>query len=367
MIMLHLAFVLLMVNTVRSECTSTKFDCKEGVNADCVQVQCFLDGKGIPTMRVLLPPKFQAHRPVLGTCSAADLSFTPLSPPKSEFKDFLYQDIQADRCGMLFYAMQKNLEYTNVLNLYQESDEGLVVRDEIEWRIKCTYPRNKVKTVSLESAKRGSNVTSFGTIPMELEIFNPGFTLVLEKPPVFGLTERVHVQASMAAYNELELFPLNCWTTPESDSANVIRKDLIIDGCSKERSLKTHIRAASVQTRFSFEAFRFHGDCKVYIHCELLICKAGDQTSRCSAGCINNARSKRSVQAGSFISTQVVGSGPLIVADARMPSISKEAGFEVLASEDRKSRLQNLGKRLQNFMRQIRTGRRGGRRQWNNL
>jgi hypothetical protein len=59
---------------------------------------------------------------------------------------------------------------------------------------------------------------------MELEIFDNLFTKVLPKPPIYGLKDEVFVQASMAAYDQLELFPLNCWSTMDKDPNHRIRK-----------------------------------------------------------------------------------------------------------------------------------------------
>jgi hypothetical protein len=51
---------------------------------------------------------------------------------------FLQKDIKAGECGTSFAVSEKNLEYGNVLNLYEESDDGLIIRDETEWRLKVS-------------------------------------------------------------------------------------------------------------------------------------------------------------------------------------------------------------------------------------
>jgi len=338
----------------------------------CPQVECLLDDNGVPTMRVMLHESIYSEtRPAIGICS--DMTFNPL-PADAKKPGYFYTDIQAGQCGTLFYVFEKDLEYSNVLNLFQESDNGMVIRDEAEFKLKCSYPRKDLKTTIFHPSRRVSDVSSTGVVPMEMEIFNEDFTTMLPKPPIFPLRARIHVQASMATYDKLELFPQNCWTTPGSDPEGAVRKDLIANGCPRERTLETHLPQTPVHTRFSFEAFRFHGgNCTVYIHCELLICKANNPESSCTKGCqegrssSSSSRSKRSAPAGSFFMSGRVSSGSLIVADVWTPEVSRTIARNIVStgslgdSVDRTSRLDKVGRRLAIMMQSIKRGA-GGRR-----
>jgi len=342
----------------------------KGRGIKCVQLECMLDDEGVPTMRVFVPE-------ALNTCCSGRIgSCDRITYEASERAGFVQKDVKAGECNTKFNVASDDLEYTNILNLYEESDDGTdvtgriqlpvatlvsarVVRDETEWRLKCKYPRSQLKTVMYDTSRRVRNVTNDGKIPMKLEIFDSGYEALLPSPAVFKLKERVHVQASMPTHKELTLFPVKCWATDGADPTGTPMKTLIVNGCDVEPTLKRERETTPVHSRFSFEAFRFKdvGSCKVYVHCDLLICAAGDPNSRCSQGCIANRR-RRSISDGSFISTQSLTVGPILVGDTQQDAKTSVDGVS------RMVRLQEVGKKLSQMMLNMRRGRRAFRRRF---
>jgi len=318
----------------------------------CVQLECMLDDEGVPTMRVFVPES-------LNTCCSGRIgSCDRITYTASEKTGFVKRDVKAGECNTKFNVASDDLEYTNILNLYEESDDGLVVRDETEWRLKCKYPRAALKTVMYDTSRQVRNVTNDGVIPMKLEIFTPGYEALIPPPAIFKLKERVHVQASMPTHDELTLFPLKCWATDGKDPAGTLVKSMIDNGCDIEGTLNREPETTPVHSRFSFEAFRFKdvGSCKVYLHCDLLICATGDAKSRCAEGCKPGGRRRRSTSTeGSFISTQKVTFGPLLVGDNQQDAKTDVDGVT------RMSRLKQVGEQLNKMMNNMRRGRRAFR------
>lgn len=323
-----------------------------GRGVKCVQLECMLDDEGVPTMRVFVPES-------LNTCCSGRIgSCDRITYEASDKTGFVKKDVKAGECNTKFNVASDDLEYTNILNLYEESDDGTVVRDETEWRLKCKYPRNQLKTVMFDTSRRVRNVTNDGVIPMKLEIFDANYVQLLPSPSVFKLKERVYVQASMPTHEELTLFPLKCWATDGKEPTGKPMKTLIVNGCDMESTLMRERETTPVHSRFSFDAFRFKdvGSCKVYVHCDLLICAANDPNSRCSQGCLPpTGRRRRSTSEGSFISTQSVTVGPLLVGDTQHDSKTDIDGVS------RMERLQEVGKKLSQMMLNMRRGRRAFR------
>jgi len=324
----------------------------KGRGIKCVQLECMLDDEGVPTMRVYVPES-------LNTCCSGRIgSCDRITYMASDRPGFVQRDVKAGECNTKFNVASDDLEYTNILNLYEESDDGTVVRDETEWRLKCKYPRAQLKTVMYDTSRRVRNVTNDGKIPMKLEIFDAGYNELMPSPAIFKLKERVHVQASMPTHEELTLFPLKCWATDGADPAGSPMKTLIVNGCDVEPSIKREPETTPVHSRYSFEAFRFKdvGSCKVYVHCDLLICAAGDPASRCSQGCITDgSRRRRSASEGSFLSEQSVTVGPILVGDMQHDSKTELDGVS------RMVRLQEVGKKLSQMMLNLKRGRRAFR------
>jgi len=324
----------------------------KGRGIKCVQLECMLDDEGVPTMRVFVPES-------LNTCCSGRIgSCDRISYTESERPGFVQRDVKAGECNTKFNVASDDLEYTNILNLYEESDDGTVVRDETEWRLKCKYPRSQLKSVMFDTSRRVRNVTNDGVIPMKLEIFDAGYEELMPSPAIFKLKERVHVQASMPTHEELELWPLKCWATDGADPAGAPMKTIIVNGCDVEPTLKREAETSPVHSRFSFDAFRFKdvGSCKVYVHCDLLICAAGDPDSRCSQGCLATpGRRRRSAKEGSYLSEQSVTVGPILVGDMQHDSKTEVDGVS------RMVRLQEVGKKLNQMMFNLRRGRRAFR------
>jgi hypothetical protein len=249
-----------------------------------------------------------------------------------------------------------NLEYTNSLYLLQLSDDDTVVRDESEWRLQCNYPRQQMQSTLYETFSKVHNTTRNGFIDMKLEIYDCAYLELKPSPAIFKLKDRVCVQASMSTHDRLKLFPLKCWATTGRESDGVPSKLLIDNGCDVETTLRREPDTTPVHSRFSFDAFRFKdGTCKVYVHCDLLICAANDPSSRCSQGCLRDgSRAKRSINQGMYLSTKRVMIGPVVIGDT-LPETSDRN----VDGTNRANRLEDVGAKLAKMMQNLRESREG--------
>ena len=110
--------------------------------------------------------------------------------------------------------------------------------------------------------------------------------------------------------------------------------------CKLDETLEYHRSRANAQ-RMSFEAFTFIGaeDSVAYLQCDVVICDANDEHSRCNAGCLPVARRRRAPLIISTKNTQSgnLRSGPILVTHKKLHRPRREVQLVNAAVE--KSRL----------------------------
>nr|XP_002732423.1 PREDICTED: oncoprotein-induced transcript 3 protein-like [Saccoglossus kowalevskii] len=118
----------------------------------------------------------------------------------------------------------------------------------------------------------------------------------------------------------LELFVETCFATDNFDptDSNSVHADLIEDGCLNEDTMVEYTSPNPQWTkRYGWDAYNMVNDrpdgeenIDIYIHCNVVICKAGEVGTRCSEGCLG--RKKRSVYDSKFTSgSSIIIQGPL--------------------------------------------------------
>ncbi|XP_035679046.1 uncharacterized protein LOC118417560 [Branchiostoma floridae] len=112
-------------------------------------------------------------------------------------------------------------------------------------------------------------------------------------------TDRIHYSLSVRSpLSNLELFALDCVSTPTMDPDDSPRVIIIQDGCDIDTTLtRDSARSTDMALYFSITAFTFPNAADpslVYLHCTMVICLKDDVNSRCRQGCIP-ARRRRDV------------------------------------------------------------------------
>ncbi|XP_066269357.1 CUB and zona pellucida-like domain-containing protein 1 [Branchiostoma lanceolatum] len=112
----------------------------------------------------------------------------------------------------------------------------------------------------------------------------------------------------------LQLFADTCKATPteDPDNSNVLYH-LIRDGCDEDSTVARFWSPSTLEERFGFRAFAFtSGVCKVYLHCDVLLCNATDPTSRCAQGC-QAGRRRREAEGDTDVYLLI--QGPIVLND----------------------------------------------------
>eukprot|EP00058_Branchiostoma_floridae_P019061 XP_002604550.1 hypothetical protein BRAFLDRAFT_79412 [Branchiostoma floridae] len=108
-----------------------------------------------------------------------------------------------------------------------------------------------------------------------------------EYPVFVELRQMIHVQIQVNSSDaDLQVFAHTCVATPSDDPDDKTQNEVIVDGCAKLPTLQFYPSPGSDRGRFGFQAFAYtSGVDMVYLHCNVLLCKASDPNSRCAQGC----------------------------------------------------------------------------------
>lgn len=91
--------------------------------------------------------------------------------------------------------------------------------------------------------------------------------------------------------------------------------------CKLDETLQYHPSSLNAQ-RLSFEAFTFVGaeDSIAYLQCDVVICDAQDENSRCNAGCLPVARRRRAplIISAKHTETGKLRSGPILITHKKL-------------------------------------------------
>eukprot|EP00058_Branchiostoma_floridae_P019037 XP_002604526.1 hypothetical protein BRAFLDRAFT_79370 [Branchiostoma floridae] len=209
--------------------------------------------------------------------------------------------------------------YRNTLIIGADSSHGGITWQPVtKVPLECRLPRNKTLSLDfrphLKSVFR-SGVQGRGDFRISMELFRTdGFRQPVTEYPVFvelqqvgpeypvfvelqevgpeypvfvELQEMIHVQIQVnSSDTDLQVFAHTCVATPSDDPDDKTRNDVIVDGCAKLPTLQFYPSPGPDRGRFGFQAFAYtSGVDMVYLHCNVLLCKASDPNSRCAQGC----------------------------------------------------------------------------------
>ncbi|XP_041464831.1 ZP domain-containing protein-like isoform X2 [Lytechinus variegatus] len=194
----------------------------------------------------------------------------------------------------------------------------------IEIPLSCSYNRNKrvgggeVRyqltdyTIDITLDEEGVYTFSFDIYTDET------YAEAVKKYPInIGLNEELYFAASVLSLDgTLDLSIRSCRATPDSVYDSEVKFDFIVNACSLDDDTNiTYLTNYSIGVEM--KTFRFNaGEDMVYIHCDLLVCDAGNVESLCKERCANSAsmitgRRRRDVSSG--LKTKRFTRGPLRV------------------------------------------------------
>ncbi|CAH1247329.1 CUZD1 [Branchiostoma lanceolatum] len=227
-------------------------------------------------------------------------------------------------CGTSSETTPSEMIYRNTLVIGADpSHGGITWQQLLKVPLECRLPRNKTLSLDfrphLKSVFR-SGVQGRGDFEISMELFRTdGFRYPVTEYPVFvELQQMIHVQIQVNSSDaDLQVFPHTCVATPSDDPDDRTRNDVIIEGCAKLPTLQFYPSPGPDRGRFGFQAFAYtSGAPTVYLHCDVLLCKASDPNSRCAQGCQSpSGRRRREAEGGPEVYRLI--QGPIVLGEGQ--------------------------------------------------
>ncbi|XP_075913412.1 IgGFc-binding protein-like [Petromyzon marinus] len=282
--------------------------------------------------------RMSAHIPkvLVAGHNASDFSLNDGTPPGCSPLDngqFIVFDIGIVDCGAVCQETDSQMIFSQTLTLKSANRSLPIIRNfnDIQVPLTCKYDKRRSLAVNFvpDTGSIFVTETGFGDFVFNIELYHSErFALPYKKsdyPVHFKENQNVFVQLAVKSNLSVTLFTENCFATPSGDPQDPIRYDLVKNGCVLDSTWKSYSSFLK-KNQFSFVAFAFVGEFKqVFLHCDVLVCKAGQAGTRCQQGCVNSARRRRSAVAmGEIVESAVhtVSRGPLVIGEPNRSSVA---------------------------------------------
>ncbi|XP_019633041.1 PREDICTED: uncharacterized protein LOC109476511 isoform X2 [Branchiostoma belcheri] len=258
-------------------------------------------------------------RPPDNSVQAADVQLAAPPCRAEQNSTHIYIRTALGECGTTKEATLTEMIYRNTLTVGANPSHGGITWQLTKVPLECRLPRNKTLSLDFQPHLKSvfrSGVLGEGEFRISMELFRTnGFWRPVTEYPVFvELHEMIHVQIQVKSSDAyLQVFPHTCVATPSDDPSDRTRNDVIIDGCAKLPTLQFYPSPGPDRGRFGFQAFAYTtGVPTVYLHCDVLLCKALDPNSRCAQGCQTpSGRRRREAEPEVYRLIQ----GPIVLGD----------------------------------------------------
>ncbi|XP_019646874.1 PREDICTED: oncoprotein-induced transcript 3 protein-like [Branchiostoma belcheri] len=230
-------------------------------------------------------------------------------------------------CGTKVKFDARYVTFLNTISIRgTDRDAGVISRgSDVRITSRCEYARKQWVDSTFLPIPGGLNFTEegFGQLEVRLSMFPTRQYQSKYRADQFPihrkLRENVYMQLEVQGHGqELSVLALNCKATMSPEPNDTLHYQLINDGCASDPTLDIYSPKDANKERFGFEAFRFIKEVKmVYVHCEVMVCDAGNARSRCAEGCV--ARRKRASDSGEkadMIGRHMLYLGPIVLDDA---------------------------------------------------
>ncbi|XP_029904519.1 CUB and zona pellucida-like domain-containing protein 1 [Myripristis murdjan] len=204
--------------------------------------------------------------------------------------------IPLNSCGTQIEEDDDNLFFKNEITTTDDVNTLITRKHLLEVEFYCQYPKRG--NVTLGFTAHRSNVTvwekGFGTFTYEFEFFHgSSFQRMMDPssyPLLYDVGERIYMQIeAISSINNTELFVESCRAAPYDNPNYTPTYSIIENGCEVDATTQIHSPNHQNHFSFSMETFKFIGQHdQVYISCSVMVCEAGNPSTRCSQGCINS-------------------------------------------------------------------------------
>ncbi|XP_026525017.1 deleted in malignant brain tumors 1 protein-like isoform X1 [Notechis scutatus] len=223
--------------------------------------------------------------------------------------DYVYFIIPFYGCNTDIRVKNDTITYYNVIKTLN-SDYIITRKKNFQFHVLCEMRQNTiVETMFIAQNAIDLTERRIGHYNVSLAFYSSlSFThKIVGSPYYVSLNQNLYLQATLhTADTNIVLFLDTCIASPDSNDFRTLTYDLIRNGCPRDFTYRSLSSPANNIVRFQFNSFKFlNKHNSVYIQCKLVVCRAGDRSSRCHQGC--SMRSKRSVDESQEKVNVVVG------------------------------------------------------------
>ncbi|XP_053307294.1 oncoprotein-induced transcript 3 protein [Spea bombifrons] len=231
-------------------------------------------------------------------------------------------------CGTTINVVSDKIIATNLITGMPKQTPGsngdVIIRtSKLLIPVTCEFPR--LYTISegyvpnLKNSPLEIMGHNRGSFPFTLEIFkDKDFDEPYkENLPVLKLRDSLYFGIEpLMRVNGLETLVESCYATPTSKFDEILKYYLIQDGCVSDESVKQYTSKDHLAKHFQVPVFKFVGkdNKEVFLHCQVLVCGATDERSRCAQGCRRRMRRQAEMAEGtSHLANHILTGGPIII------------------------------------------------------
>ncbi|ETE69237.1 Deleted in malignant brain tumors 1 protein, partial [Ophiophagus hannah] len=223
--------------------------------------------------------------------------------------DYVYFIIPFYGCNTEIRVKNDTITYYNVIKTLN-SDYIITRKKNFQFHVLCEMKQNTiVQTMFIAQNAIDLTERRIGHYNVSLAFYSSlSFTHKIVRSPFYvSLNQNLYLQATLhTADPNIVLFLDTCIASPDSNDFRTLTYDLIRSGCPRDSTYRNLSSPANNIVRFQFNSFKFlNKHNSVYIQCKLVVCRAGDRSSRCHQGC--SLRKKRGVDESQEKVNVVVG------------------------------------------------------------
>ncbi|XP_061078249.1 uncharacterized protein LOC133111714 [Conger conger] len=202
--------------------------------------------------------------------------------------------VSLSSCGTELEEDADNLIFKNEIMSFDNIGDVITRKHQVEIGFSCTYPKKGRVSLEFRAHKIPYVFTEkgFGKFTYQFEFFHSNlFNRMVDTdsyPVEVALQEMLYMEIkATSSIANTKVFVESCRATPVDDPNYHIFYDIFGNGCSLDETVVVYPSNPS-EFKFGIEAFKFIGQHEeVFISCSVILCVAGDPTTRCSQGCIN--------------------------------------------------------------------------------
>ncbi|XP_044179784.1 ZP domain-containing protein-like [Acropora millepora] len=259
-------------------------------------------------------------KPLLRGADREHIRALDLNCKASENQTHFVLDVPLTGCGTNSRHSLSSVIYSNEALPAPPSARELVSHvPNFEIPFYCYYDNSGVVTgVGLrpESKKVIFSQKGFGKFSLSLELYpDESFADPYRQndyPVTKKLREKIFFKASVDTIDDrLTILAKECYATPSQDKNSKPKYWIIHNGCKMDDTVD-YIPSDRKSDKFSLETFKFIGEnAFIFLHCQVRVCNASDEQSKCARVCEGRRRRDVTVSAETADDVYPLAQGPI--------------------------------------------------------